>query len=88
MALQHHDWIAHHARHAPNDLAQKDLYSGRSFTYAQMNARVDALAHWLQNTAGVKPGERIATLCHNSTDCNEIMFAAARVGAIHLPINW
>ncbi|MEY4863747.1 MAG: hypothetical protein RLZ51_1842 [Pseudomonadota bacterium] len=88
MALQHHDWIAHHARHAPSDLAQKDLYSGRSFTYAQMNARVDALARWLQESAGVKPGERIATLCHNSTDCNEIMFAAARVGAIHLPINW
>ncbi|MFZ9406248.1 MAG: acyl-CoA synthetase [Burkholderiaceae bacterium] len=88
MALQHHDWIAHHARHAPNDPAQTDLYSGRSFTYAQMNARVDALARWLQESAGVKPGERIATLCHNSTDCNEIMFAAARVGAIHLPINW
>jgi len=88
MALQHHDWIAHHARHAPDDLAQKDLYSGRSFTYAQMNARIDALARWLQDTAGVQPGERIATLCHNSTDCNEIMFAAARVGAIHLPINW
>lgn len=88
MDIQHYDWIAHHAAYAPDSLAQEDLYSGRAFSYLQMHQRVDALAGWLQQHAGVKPGARVATLCHNSTDNNEIMFAAPRTGAIHLPLNW
>lgn len=88
MDVQHYDWIAHHASYAPDSPAQHDLYSGRSFTYAQMHRRVDALAGFLQRDAGVRPGDRVATLCHNSTDNNEIVFAAPRTGALHLPLNW
>ena len=88
MEIQHYDWIAYHAGFAPNKPAQEDLYSGRSFSYLQMHQRVDALASYLQREAGVKPGDRVATLCHNSTDSNEIIFAAPRTGAIHLPLNW
>jgi fatty-acyl-CoA synthase len=88
MAIQHYDWIEHHASYAPDSLAQQDLHSRRSFTYSQMHRRVEALAGFLQREAGVQPGDRIATLCHNSTDNNEIIFAAPRVGAIHLPLNW
>jgi fatty-acyl-CoA synthase len=88
MDVQHYDWIAHHASYAPDSPAQHDLYSGRSFTYAQMHRRVDALAGFLQREAGLLPGDRIATLCHNSTDNNEIIFAAPRTGAMHLPLNW
>jgi len=88
MAIQHYDWIEHHASYAPDSLAQQDLHSGRSFTYLQMHRRVESLAGYLQREAGVQPGDRVATLCHNSTDNNEIIFAAPRIGAIHLPLNW
>jgi fatty-acyl-CoA synthase len=88
MDVQQYDWIAHHASYAPDSLAQQDLHSGRSFTYSQMHRRVEALAGFLQTDAGVQPGDRVATLCHNSTDNNEIIFAAPRIGAIHLPLNW
>ena len=44
MAIQHYDWIEHHASYAPDSLAQQDLHSGRSFTYSQMHRRVEALA--------------------------------------------
>jgi len=88
MEIQHYDWIAYHAGFAPDSPAQQDLYSGRSFSYLQMHQRVNALAGYLQQEAGVKPGDRVATLCHNSTDNNEIIFAAPRTGAIHLPLNW
>jgi len=88
MDVQQYDWIAHHASYAPDSLAQQDLHSGRSFTYLQMHRRVEALAGFLQTDAGVQPGDRVATLCHNSTDNNEIIFAAPRIGAIHLPLNW
>jgi fatty-acyl-CoA synthase len=88
MDVLHYDWIAHHSVVSPGALAQEDLASGRRFTYLDMHRRVDALAAHLQREAGVVPGDRVATLCHNSTDNNELMFAAQRAGAIHLPLNW
>ncbi|MFO0461219.1 MAG: acyl-CoA synthetase [Burkholderiales bacterium] len=88
MDVPHYDWIAHHARISPHGPAQEDLHTGRRFDWLQMHRRIDAWAAWLQREAGVKPGDRIAMLCHNSTDGNEMMFAAQRVGAIHLPLNW
>ena len=88
MDVPHYDWIAHHSVISPGALAQEDLVSGRRFTYLEMHRRVDALGAFLQREAGVQPGDRVATLCHNSTDNNELMFAAQRTGAIHLPLNW
>jgi len=86
--LPQYDWIAHHAAYAPDSLAQEDLYSGRHFTYREMHRRVDALAAFLQQDCGVGPGDRIATLCHNSTDGYELLFAGQRAGAVVLPLNW
>ncbi len=88
MRVPQYDWIAHHASYAPDSLAQHDLHSGRRFSYRQMHQRVESLAAWLQTEAGVRQGDRIAALCHNSTDGNEMLFAASRCGAIHLPLNW
>ncbi len=88
MSTPQYDWLAHHASYAPDSLAQHDLYSGRRFTYRQMHERVQALAGWLRSEAGVQKGDRVATLCHNSSDNNEILFSAQRTGAIHLPLNW
>ncbi len=88
MTIPHHDWIAHHAAYAPESLAQVDLHSGRRFTYRQMHERVQRLASFLRNQCGVRKGDRVATLCHNSTDGFEILFAAQRAGAIELPLNW
>ncbi|TXL74323.1 long-chain fatty acid--CoA ligase [Vineibacter terrae] len=83
-----YDWIAHHASYAPDSLAHEDLHSGRRFTYRQMHQRVDRLAAYLQRTAGIIADDRVATLCHNSTDNYEILFACQRAGAIQLPLNW
>lgn len=88
MDVPQYDWIAHHAAFAPGSLAQEDLHSGRRFTYAQMHERVDRLAGHLRRANGVGEGDRVATLCHNSTDNYEILFACQRAGAIQLPLNW
>jgi len=83
-----HDWILHHANTTPDRLAQECLYSGRRFSYAEMNERVARLSWHLQESIGVSHGDRIASLCHNSTDCNELIFAAQRIGAVYVPLNW
>ena len=86
--VPHYDWVAYHAAGQPDALAQHDLHSGRRFTYAEMEARVSQLAAFLQQQASVAVGDRIASICHNTTDVFEMAFAAQRIGAIYIPINW
>ncbi|MEX2481301.1 MAG: AMP-binding protein [Gammaproteobacteria bacterium] len=78
MSLPQYDWIAHHAEFTPNAIAQSDLHTGRRYTYAEMHGRVERLAAWLQRTAGVAAGDRIAVIAHNSTDVYEMFFAGMR----------
>ncbi len=40
MTLKAYDWIAHHAMRTPAKAASIDLFSGRSFSYAEMDIRV------------------------------------------------
>lgn len=81
------DWIAHHAATSPHRHAMTDVYSGRSYTYAQMNDRCSRLAAYLRR-AGVQRGDRVVVLCHNSTDIFEIQFACCKLGAAFTPLNW
>ena len=55
-AVRAYDWIAHHCNHRPGKEAIRDLGTGRSFTYAQMDKRVDALAAYL-GSIGVGRGD-------------------------------
>ena len=88
MAVKHYDWLAHHANTAPEQLAAVDLRSGRRYNYAQYNERVRRLAAFLITDLGVSRGDRVAILAHNSTDCLEVQFACAKIGAIFVPLNW
>ena len=87
MSITAADWIAHHARMAPNREAVHDLASGRRFTYAAFDARVTRAALYLQSL-GVGEQDRVAVLSHNDSDVFEVQFACARLGAIFLPLNW
>lgn len=88
MPIPQYDWIAHHAAYSPQQIAHVDLYSNRRFTYLEMDARVASLASHLQHERHIEPGDRISLLAYNSTDAYEIFFAAQRIGAIVLPLNW
>ncbi|MEQ8345232.1 MAG: long-chain fatty acid--CoA ligase [Sneathiellaceae bacterium] len=88
MTIKVYDWLAHHARRTPGKLAQRDLSSGRSFTYAQMDARAGRLAAWLRGPAGLARGDRVAVLSHNSTDVFDLQFGCAKAGTVFVPLNW
>lgn len=88
MPLFSPDWIAYHAKCTPDRLAMTDVYSNRSFTYREMEARCSRLGRFLQEDCGVSRGDRVAVLCHNSTDVFEIQFACRKIGAAFVPINW
>ena len=57
----------------------------RRATFAQLLARSERLAAGL-SAAGAGPGDRIALLCRNSVESVELFLAAARLGAVLVPM--
>jgi acyl-CoA synthetase (AMP-forming)/AMP-acid ligase II len=62
-------------------------FDDRRITHAAYLARVERLAAGLIRT-GVKPGDRIVVLSQNNLEFVDLYGAAARLGAIVVPINW
>jgi len=86
-AVRAYDWIAHHAANRPMREAVRDLSTGRTFTYADLDRRVDAMAAHLRGL-GIGRGDRVAVLAHNGVEFFDIQFACARTGAICVLLNW
>ncbi|KAA1379901.1 AMP-binding protein [Aeromicrobium fastidiosum] len=59
---------------------------GRSFTFAEMDARVDEVAAGLQ-ALGVTKGDRVATISTNRSEAVLIFYAVTRLGAILVSLN-
>ena len=78
-------WIARHAAETPDRPALAD--ESHAYSYGELEARVAKAAGMLR-ALGVARGDRIAHLGYNSADMLVLLFAAARTGAIFLPLNW
>ena len=77
-------WVTHHAAIRPDALAWADDHRRCDFTTAA--DRIECLAGWLA-ARGVRAGDRIAVWLGNRGATLEALFAAARLGAIMLPVN-
>jgi acyl-CoA synthetase (AMP-forming)/AMP-acid ligase II len=73
------------AKKFPHTVALKD--ATRSFTYPQVNARVNKLAHSLVSL-GLTKGDKVAVLLENSIEIVEVFLATAKTGIIIVPINF
>lgn len=62
-------------------------FGSRKASYAALNERACRLANALLE-AGVQRGDRVAVLLHNCERFFEILFAAAKIGAIFVPVNF
>ena len=65
----------------------QEIDDGRELTFAEYKKQVDRLAGGLTH-AGIEKGDRIGVLGKNSLEFFLIYGAAARLGAIVLPVNW
>ena len=63
------------------------VFEGRRITYEELQERVNRLADALSHL-GVESGDRIATLQVNCNQVIETYFAAARLDAIFVPLNF
>jgi long-chain acyl-CoA synthetase len=59
----------------------------REMTYRELDERSNRLAQALL-AAGVGPGARIAHLDRTGVEVVELLFAASKVGAVLVPLNW
>jgi len=63
------------------------VYGAESTTYRSFDAHCSQVANGLAALA-VKPGDRIAFIGKNSADYFEVLFGAAKAGAVMVPISW
>ena len=69
----------------PDDIAL--VWRETEMTWAELDARIDAMAVALQDL-GVVKGDRILLQSENCTQMFEAMFACFRIGAVYVPTNF
>jgi fatty-acyl-CoA synthase len=82
-----YDWIRHHRANRGRKEAVRELATGRSFSYADLDRRADAMAEHLA-ALGIGRGDRVALLAHNGVEYFDLQFACMRTGAIAVLLNW
>ena len=84
-----HDWLARRAALAPERTALIDASRGdRRISWREWNASVNRTARLLQDSFGVRKGDRVAVLAMNCTEFLDLLFACGKLGAILQPLNW
>ncbi len=63
------------------------IFEDQPFTYRALNDGVNRYAHLFQEK-GLGKGDRIAVVLLNCVEFLEAFFAAAKLGAIFVPLNW
>jgi fatty-acyl-CoA synthase len=79
------NWLYQRAQRTPHRNAL--TFEGTTLTYAQLQDRIDRLASGLR-VNGVCRGDRVGFLGLNQPAFLETLFAAARLGAIFVPLNF
>jgi fatty-acyl-CoA synthase len=87
MVFRAHDWVAHHAAHQPGAPALGCAEDGHTVTWGELDDRVGRVAQTLQDL-GIRKGDRVALVAENDPRVFEVQFAAMRLGALFVPLNW
>lgn len=81
------DWIKTRAVSHTDKVAIIDPLKGTEWTYEDLNIRAENLAHHLSEQ-GIKRGDRIGVFAPNDIAVLDYLFAAIKMGAIFVPLNW
>ena len=63
------------------------VHGERELTFAELDERSSRLAQALR-ARGVGAGDRVAYLDRTAPEVIELLFAAAKIGAVIVPMNW
>lgn len=79
-------WLTTHAMHQPATAALN--FGGETLSYAEFADWVGKIAAGLQQELGLRRGDRFTFYGHNSDVEVALMFAAAKLGLVMVPLNW
>lgn len=82
------NWVGRWARVAPERPALYDDLRGTTFSYAELNARANALACWLTQVRGLRKGDCIALMLHNRVEAVDFYLACGKLGIILAPLSY
>ncbi|MEM7549377.1 MAG: long-chain fatty acid--CoA ligase [Bacteroidota bacterium] len=82
------DWIQKWAIYSPKKIAVKEVESGRSYTYAEINVVAERLAHDLISSKGLVKGDRILVLAEHCVEYVILFSACQKSGLTMVPINY
>jgi acyl-CoA synthetase (AMP-forming)/AMP-acid ligase II len=77
--------VREQARRIPDRVAV--YFQGESVTYADINRRSNQVARGLRE-AGAHDGSRVAILAKNTPTFYDVVFGAAKIGAVPVPLNY
>jgi fatty-acyl-CoA synthase len=84
------DYLGRREIYSPDKLAIVD--AGKTpelrLTYRAWNRRVNRLANWLKDAAGVGYRDRVAILARDGVEHLDLLYACGKLGAIHTALNW
>lgn len=78
-------WVRRWAELYPDKTAI--VYEGTEITYGDLWNRVERTAAWMQSI-GIESGDRVAVILENRPAFVDVYLAAARLGAIFVPLNF
>ena len=76
--------FSRHARYRPNHLAF--VFEDQRLTWSELNRSINRLANAL-STLGIQKGDKVATILPNSLELYETYWAAAKIGAVIVPLS-
>ncbi len=82
------NWVGRWARIVPDRPALYDDIRGATFSYGELDARANALAHWLTQICGLRKGDRIALMLGNRVEAVDFYLACGKVGIILAPLSY
>jgi fatty-acyl-CoA synthase len=82
------DWLKKWATYSPSAIAIQDADTKAQYTYKQLYYLSCQIASHLKNHFEVGVGDRVAVLATNEMEYVPLFFAAQRLGAILVPVNF
>ena len=76
--------FSRHARYRPNRLAF--VFRDQRLTWFELNKSINRLANAMRDL-GVQKGDKVATILPNSAELFETLWAAAKIGAVVVPLS-
>jgi fatty-acyl-CoA synthase len=84
------DYLGRREIYSPDKLAIVDAGKDPELrlTYREWNSRVNRLANWLKDEAGIGYRDRVAILARDGIEHLDLIYACGKLGAIHTALNW